>query len=96
MTGQQEVSDWVVHLKIQLVTLCALEILALMGSAGFFILSVPAFWMFFINSLDTRPGEAGLFVVFAAYAADRLLLKHLRRCLSLIINTTVQPVRVPI
>ena len=65
-------------------------------SGVFFMLSVPAFWMFFINLLDTRPGEAGLFVVFAAYAADRLLLKHLRRCLSLMINTNVQPVRVTI
>jgi hypothetical protein len=52
--------------------------------------------MFFINSLDTRPGEAELLAVFAAYAADRLLPKHLRRRLSVTINTTAQPVRVPI
>ena len=46
-----------------------------------------------------RPAGRGMKstpVPVAAYAADRLLLKHLRRCLSLIINTTVQPVRVPI
>ena len=50
--------------------------------------------MFFINALDTCPGEAELLAVFAAYAADRPLPKHLRRRLSVTINTTAQPVRV--
>lgn len=52
--------------------------------------------MFFIHSLDTRPGEAELLAVFAAYVADRLLPENLRRRLSVTINTTAQPIRVPI
>lgn len=52
--------------------------------------------MFFIHSLDTRPGEAELLAVFAAYVADRLLPQNLRRRLSVTINTTAQPIRVPI
>jgi hypothetical protein len=50
--------------------------------------------MFFINSLDTSPGEAELLAVFAAYAANRLLPKHLRRLLSKTINTTAQLFRI--
>ena len=52
--------------------------------------------MFFIHLLDTRPGEAELLAVFAAYVADRLLPENLRRRLSVTINTTAQPIRVPI
>ena len=52
--------------------------------------------MFFINLLDTRPGEAKFLAVFAPYAADRLLQKHLRRRLTVTIDNTAQPVRVPI
>ena len=52
--------------------------------------------MFFIHSLDTRPGEAELLPVFATYVADRLLPQNLRRRLSVTINTTAQPIRVPI
>ena len=52
--------------------------------------------MFFIHSLDTRPGEAELLPVFAAYVADKLLAQNLRRRLSVTINTTAQPIRVPI
>ena len=52
--------------------------------------------MFFIHSLDTRPGEAELLQVCAVYVAERLLPQNLRRRLSVTINTTAQPIRVPI
>ena len=52
--------------------------------------------MFFIHLLDARPAEAELLAVFAAYVADRLLSQNLRRRLGVIINTTAQPIRVPI
>ena len=52
--------------------------------------------MFDINPLDTRPGEAELLAVGAAYFANRLLSRGHRRQIEIAINITTQPMRVPI
>ena len=90
------VSDWAVQIKYQLAALCALEMLPLMGSARFFYVICSGFLDVFHKFVGHTPGEAELLAVFAAYAADRLLPKHLRWRLSVTKNTTAQPVRMPI
>ncbi len=74
--------------------LCALEMLSFMSSEGL----IYVMWSALLDVFHTCAGhtpEGGdeFFEVSAAYVADRMLPKHLRRRLSLTTNTTAWVVR---
>ena len=49
-----------------------------------------------VTSIDARPGEAEIVTLMAGYMAARLFTPRQRRTLSVIIDLTGQPVRVPV
>jgi len=49
-----------------------------------------------VTSIDARPGEAEIVSLMAGYVAARLFTPRQRRSLSVIIDLTSQPVRVPV